>query len=829
MLKIHVQWSKSPWKAKEPASSLEALQRRFQEDEDARDRVFEQDRRMQLCAFAFAATPWTKGEDARNDQFRHFISNALETLSGLLEQQTKRFRDLGREHDEVFRTKDEARQKAFNEAGMKRTEVFREAHEMRKEEAREILQRLEKMYEDGRVQRRRECEELMGRLRGMFERLMREQEIALLERERLQRSQTRSDIGKAGKEDLEIGERGSSEREASKRRAPSADTGYAHRARRTSAIVVSERSRSADPSFPVFVDDRRARSQRTNEVSQDTTVSIEQPSVSFTIPTPDARDIQPQSAPVLGAVVVHHKSPSRPPAIMVCPGPDSSVSPLRDCYSPTCPFRNSFPYNKDVGRERGTVNPSINVGSSNPGSSGTDETASPPASSPSLPYTKKTGRLTLLDQKFNDREEKRWNVFRADEKAREDYVSEVKAFICGGSTRRQNQFDSLLQYFDGEATKMTQHHAKTTGSRVLEYESAESRRDAVFADSLAQMQITFDSLLATTEARCSVLEAAQDAHLAWCYNEVDGFLRAMDAAVDTLKTRAFSREDLFKRGLLISPSQNDNSTRPIPGSSMMTDSASPELAQSPHRARNRNRSPQRDHDVRRRYSSSYGPHAGELATPVFGDPFSPKILVEGNIFGKSLPVPPPHAGDVRGQQVPRPPVTSLSVPLTKMLRRHTSLFQRAQEQRSALFETQLHQYKHQIALLDIQASQAFKVQQVAFVATLFTAKLRHLAAFRDSLSASEHTLQDGDLQCERNFVRSTRTRAATFEDRESRRRQRWKWDVVVRDAVRLEASRARIFLAWKEEKLWETEWKVEAWRESFEEAVKKMNERARKE
>ena len=158
--------------------SREEFEQRFWEAENDRVEVYERTRRQQQLGFVLAATPWTKGEEARNDLFQRFLLDALETFSLYQERRVSEFKEVVDRHDKIFRSSDKIRQVAFDDATAKRVEIFREIQEKREKALESYKGYQERLYEDGRRGRETEFQTLITLLREQFEKTMRGEEAA---------------------------------------------------------------------------------------------------------------------------------------------------------------------------------------------------------------------------------------------------------------------------------------------------------------------------------------------------------------------------------------------------------------------------------------------------------------------------------------------------------------------------------------------------------------------------------------------------------------------------------------------------------------------------
>lgn len=152
----------------------------------------------------------------------------------------------------------------------------------------------------------------------------------------------------------------------------------------------------------------------------------------------------------------------------------------------------------------------------------------------SLPFVNpsRPDAVRTLDTTFDEREKQRRNTFLQDEQNRYTFFGRVKEYIEGAGPKRQLQFKGLEDHLEVCFSWILEHFSELAGSRIAEYDAAESHRDQTFADSEVHMKETFDNLLSLIEEQSRSLEIVQDQHGDRCYKEVEGLLSAMNDIVE---------------------------------------------------------------------------------------------------------------------------------------------------------------------------------------------------------------------------------------------------------------------------------------------------------
>lgn len=199
------------------------------------------------------------------------------------------------------------------------------------------------------------------------------------------------------------------------------------------------------------------------------------------------------------------------------------------------------------------------------------------------------------------------------------------------------------------------------------------------------------------------------------------------------------------------------------------------------------------------------------------------MLLQRIAFSKELPVVPPARSSHGTRAIP----ASKGLHHSKQFSKHSSVFSRGQAQREVMFKTQLHRLNQQVALVDMQAQQVFREQQVAFEQGFSAAWRRHAADFQRAFDLSDLTFVRGEHDRQRAFTTAQQMRQSQFEGSQQRRAGLFERTCLElrRNAAAKEAKRAKEFLAWKERKRYEMEKEIRDWQRIFEEDERERDKR----
>ncbi|THH23050.1 hypothetical protein EUX98_g8130 [Antrodiella citrinella] len=416
------------------------------------------------------------------------------------------------------------------------------------------------------------------------------------------------------------------------------------------------------------------------------------------------------------------------------------------------------------------------------------------------PHVEGLDHVQVLERTFDEREDQRQATSVRDIEMRTTFVSQVKSYLQQAGEQRHTQFRRLKSHIDQHVTSTQKRLKNILGALAGAYIKAELHRDRVFADSEAHMRFVFDDMMSLMEEQSGALEVVQNQHINGCYDEVESLLAAMRVIVQQ-----------------ISPSfPGDHEPQPSPS---IVQSVAPEAAPS------------------RPPTSGPGELMFESTSSTrrypWHDPFSAHVLLQGNIFSNELPIPPrlsvaPRQGNIISKTHPIPPqigipsrqtdaARAVSYRYHKMFTGHSARFERAQRRRNVQFVTQLHQLHQEIAVLDMQAQMTFKEQQKRFDDELGIAWLTHARKFRTFLQSAERQLGRAESASQDAFYEKQTSRNARFENAQQTRRATFKqrYNDMQGYAVKAEGKRAKKFLAWKEQKMYEMERHVYEWQTDF--------------
>ncbi|KAH8101902.1 hypothetical protein BXZ70DRAFT_932405 [Cristinia sonorae] len=395
-----------------------------------------------------------------------------------------------------------------------------------------------------------------------------------------------------------------------------------------------------------------------------------------------------------------------------------------------------------------------------------------------------------LDIEFDDCETRRTSTFTHDRNTRLDLVCQIKDFIRQSGEKRSSQFVSVLKQFDTLIERLKASCSMTLLVHENSYDRPEVLRQQKFLDAQTCMDFLFEDMMSMMGEEASSMQEIQRNHDMAHIDKVDALLNSMGAMVDERRAP--------------SPTTRPNIPFPLPPTQRV-----------------------RQDESRKEWPMFLPPPLVDPPSqPVFMEPFSIQALFDNDgIISNELPIAsdipkfsiPNTSGFITSDEQELPARSLGNTNHSKMFQRHSAMFLRGQTHRDTLFRTELHQYHQEIAALEVKAGFMFKRDLRDFKEQLSSAWLAHTTKFNTFLMETNSTLGNHE-QLRLDWSRSAQDeRRATFGKSQREKHQAF---VERRERVRsedldLEATIARNFLVWKEEKFIDAERMAERWQRTL--------------